>query len=281
MAFKSILTVATGPEGLVPLLRSAAAVTVAADGHLDVLALGIDAMQPAVYGFGGSFDVLRIALDHARSAAGAIAAEARAALGREDPALRWTVEPGIAAAGMLRAVVALRAQYSDLVVLPRPYGALRQPEDVAVVEAALFEGRAPVLLLPEGSGGVAGPRHVIVAWNQSPEAMAAVRRAMPLLRGAGRVTVAMIDPPSGGPEGDEPGAMLCRMLVRQGAPAEVAILPRGAARLSEALLRHVREQGGDLVVMGAYGHSRLREAVLGGATRSMLEQAHVPLLVAR
>ena len=74
--------------------------------------------------------------------------------------------------------------------------------------------------------------------------------------------------------------MLCQMLVRHGVKAEVSVLARSLPRVSDVLARHVTDVDAGLMVMGAYGHSRFREAILGGATRNMLEKATVPVLMA-
>src|SRR3990167_5049428 len=178
-------------------------------------------------------------------------------------------------------VVASRARFADLVVLPRPYGPGQGAEAEAVVEAALFEGKAPVLVLPEkGLGENTLPKRIIVAWNQSSEAMVATRQALPLLKGADKVNITVIDPPTQGEERSDPGGMLCQMLVRHGVHAEVSVLARTRPRFSDVLARHIWDQNADMLVMGAYGHSRFREAILGGATRNMLEKAEVPVLMA-
>ena len=110
--------------------------------------------------------------------------------------------------------------------------------------------------------------------------MTAVRRALPFLKAAEMVDITVVDPPSHGPERSDPGGLLCQMLVRHGVRAEVSVLAKTLPRVSDVLARHVRDRDADLLVMGAYGHSRFREAILGGATRNMLEQAEVPVLMA-
>jgi len=280
MAFKSILTVATGPEGLAPVLRAASRLALAEDGHLDVLAIGVDAMQPALYGYGDSVAVMQIGLDNAREAAAATEAAAKALLMQEDAALRWSVESGAAQYGTLRGLAAQRARFSDLVVLARPYGTIHPQEAEAVLDAALFDAQAPVLILPPGFSRDQPYSRIVVAWNQSREAMAAVRRALPFLKAAGQVNVVVIDPPAHGAERSDPGGMLCQMLVRHGVHAEVSVLAKTEPRVADVLSRHIRDQAADLLVMGAYGHSRLREAILGGATRHMLESATLPMLLA-
>jgi nucleotide-binding universal stress UspA family protein len=179
-------------------------------------------------------------------------------------------------------LVAQRARFADLVVLPRPYGEGKGAESEAVIEAAMFEGKAPVLVLPEkGLGEHVVPKRIVVAWNQSAEAMTATRMALPFLKSADAVDITVIDPPPHGAERSDPGGLLCQMLVRHGVHAEVSVLARSLPRVSDVLARHVLDENADMLVMGAYGHSRFREAILGGATRNMLEQATVPVLMAR
>ncbi len=162
-----------------------------------------------------------------------------------------------------------------------PYGKGRGPEAEAVVESALFDGQAPVLVLPDDpalSQSFGG--RVVIAWDQSREALAAVRKAMPFLLNAEIVNIVIVDPSAHGAERSDPGGALCQMLVRHGVRAEVSVLARTLPRISDVIGRHVRDQNADLLVMGAYGHSRFREAILGGATRDMLELAEVPVLMA-
>ncbi|MFN6979312.1 MAG: universal stress protein, partial [Gemmobacter sp.] len=122
---------------------------------------------------------------------------------------------------------------------------------------------------------------VVVGWNQGAEALAAVRQALPLLIGAGMVNIAVIDPPAHGPERSDPGGQLSAWLSRHGVRTEVSVLARTMPRTSDVLARHVRDQAADMLVMGAYGHSRFRQAILGGTTRNTLEQAQVPVFLAR
>jgi nucleotide-binding universal stress UspA family protein len=125
------------------------------------------------------------------------------------------------------------------------------------------------------------PERVVIAWNESAEAMRAVRAALPLMAQARSVTVVVIDPPQHAPNRSDPGGALSQFLSRHGLRVEIEVLSRTLPRISDVLLRHVAESGADLVIMGAYGHSRFREAILGGATRAMLEQQQVAVLMAR
>jgi nucleotide-binding universal stress UspA family protein len=281
MAYKSILTVLTNPDTVELAITSAARLALAQDAHLDVLVLGVDRTQVGYSYIGTGAVLMQVSLDRAEADARSLETAAKKALGEQFPELRFAVEAVVTQLGALSDLVASRARFADLVVLPRPYGAGQGAESEAVVEAALFDGKAPVLVLPEkGLGEHTLPKRIVVAWNQSAEAMVATRQALPLLKGADKVNITVIDPPSQGEERSDPGGMLCQMLVRHGVHAEVSVLARSLPRISDVLARHVWDQNADMLVMGAYGHSRFREAILGGATRNMLEKAEVPVLMA-
>lgn len=281
MAYKSILTILTNPAEAELAISSAARLARSQDAHLDVLVLGVDRTQVGYAYIGSGAVLMQVGLDRAESEARALEAAAKAALAEEGSDLRYAVEAVITQLGALNDLIASRARFADLVVLPRPYNTGAGPEAEAVIEAALFEGKAPVVVLPaKGLGENTLPKRVVVAWNQSAEAMTATRQALPFLKGADMVNITVIDPPTQGEERSDPGGMLCQMLVRHGVHAEVSVLAKTQPRISDVLARHVFDQNADMLVMGAYGHSRFREAILGGATRNMLEKAEVPVLMA-
>lgn len=280
MTYKSLLTVVTSPHGLLPAVSAAGQIAIRSDAHLDALVLGVDRTQIGYSYVGSGAVLIAAAMDRAEEEARAAEKALNAALGAQPQGLRVAVDTAVTQLGALTDVVASRARYADLVVLPQPYGETRGVEDEAVIEAALFEGMAPVLVVPEKGMPSTEPRRVVLAWNQSREALVAARRSMPFLRSAESVSILVIDPPPHGPERSDPGGLLCQMLVRHGVNAEVTVLARTLPRVSDVLVRHLRENSADLLVMGAYGHSRFREAILGGATRDMLEHAEVPVFLA-
>ncbi|HWL56052.1 MAG TPA: universal stress protein [Paracoccus sp. (in: a-proteobacteria)] len=277
MGYKSILTVLTD-EGQHQQLDSAIAMTRREEGHLDVFCLGVDHTQSGYYYAGASAYVFQESIDKAIAAAGELEEKIRKRLSAED--IRWSVDSAVAQVGGLSTLVGMRARYSDLVVLSRPYCEGATQDAQAITEAALFEGSAPVLIVPDRLTEPFGKK-ILIAWNQSSESLVAVRRALPLLQAAESVEITVVDPSPHGPERSEPGAALCQMLTRQGVKAEIAVLARTMPLISDILSRRATEIGADMIVMGAYGHSRFREAILGGATRSMLEKAKVPVLMAR
>ncbi len=170
--------------------------------------------------------------------------------------------------------VARRGRLFDLIVLDRPDA---EAAGIAsgVFEVALFDTRRPVLVVPPAPAEAPG-RKVAVAWNGSAEAAAAVGGALPFLMQAEEVTVVAIgdDGDAAGPEG------LVRYLACHGVRAAVRHVAPGSAAAGVQILEAAEALGADLLIMGAYGHSRLRELVLGGATRDILGSATRPVLMA-
>lgn len=278
MAFKSILTIITDAESSGAQIDAAVALARREDAHLDVLCIGVDLTQTGYYYAGATAILTQEAYNQAKEEAARAEGAVRDRLHAED--IRWGVDSAVAQVGALGGPVAMLARFSDLVIMSKPYGPKGGQAAEAIVEAALFEGRAPVLILPEGYSGADYGKRVALAWNQSDQALFATRAALPVLKAATMVDITIIDPPTHGPERSDPGGMLSQLLSRHGVHAEVSVLAKTLPKTSEVLARHVRDINADLVVMGAYGHSRFREAILGGTTRNMLEHAEVPVLMA-
>ena len=105
--------------------------------------------------------------------------------------------------------------------------------------------------------------------------------ALPYLRAAKQVVVACFDPVSTvESDGADPGTDVAAWLSHHGCKVTVSQFPTGGREVAQCILDRAREQGADLVVMGAYGHSRMIEAILGGTTRTMIEQTDMPVLMA-
>lgn len=278
MGYKSILTIVTDPQLSTAQMDAAIALARREDAHLDILCLGIDRTQTGYYYAGATAVIHQETFEFARTEAAETEAAVRARLAAED--IRWAVETVVTQIATLTEPVAVQARFSDLVVLPKPYGGKDNHDLEAVLEAALFDGRSPVLVLPATGLEPAPPSRVAIAWNQTDEALIAIRAALPILKAASLVNITIIDPPSHGPERSDPGGLLSQFLSRHGVKAEVSVLARTMPRVSEVLCRHARDIDADLIVMGGYGHSRFREAILGGATRDMLEISEVPVFMA-
>lgn len=277
MAFKSILTITTDADQTARQLDVAVDLARREDAHLDVLCIGVDQTQTGYYYAGATAILTQEAYNQAKEDVADAEKAVRERLGSED--IRWAVDTAVAQVGALSGPVAMLARFSDLVVLGKPYGEGRGYANEAIVEAALFEGGAPVLVLPGAARDASFGKRVVVAWNQSNESLRAARAALPILKAAAAVNIAIIDPPAHGPERSDPGGMLSQLLVRHGVHAEVSVLAKTLPKTSEVLSRHARDLNADLIVMGAYGHSRFREAILGGTTRNMLEMTDLPVLM--
>jgi nucleotide-binding universal stress UspA family protein len=183
------------------------------------------------------------------------------------------------AEGDLVGTVRLHARYADLTIVGQGVDLQDVSGELAFLpeELALGVGR-PVLVVPRyGAFETVGQR-VLIAWNGSREATRAVNDAIPILKMATKVTVLSIDP-EGEPERRVPGADLALHLARHGIAAEAASTQALDIAVGDVLLSRAADLGVDLIVMGAYGHSRLREMMLGGATRHLLQHMTVPVLM--
>jgi nucleotide-binding universal stress UspA family protein len=179
------------------------------------------------------------------------------------------------AVGLPASYVTRRSQAVDLVILGQrtpdhPTG-LDAPEEVV-----LACGR-PVLIVPYAGHIERIGETALVAWNGSREAARAAQDALPLLSASASVTVLLINPEE---EADIDAAdNLVVHLARHGLNAKKLVAREDILAVSDALLAQVSALGADLLVMGAYGHSRLREMILGGVTRDVLRNMNVPVLM--
>lgn len=278
MTPKTILTVLESETGLATALPAALTLAAHHEAHLRVLCLGIDQTQAGLYMAGAASMITQETLSFARNEA--LALEARAQEMLSGAGLAYDLETALVQSAALGTVVARAARFADLVVQSLPYGEGLHPDAPAIVEAAMFAGRAPVIVLPAGKLPTLPPRRVVIAWNESTESLTAARRALPYLKAADLVDILIIDPDRHMAGLAEPGHDLALMLTRHGVRAQVSVIAQTTPRISDQIHRYLVEQGGDLLVMGAYGHSRLREAILGGATRNLLAEAHLPVLMA-
>lgn len=278
MDYKSLVTSFRTAELDTDHLNAAIDFAARNEAHLRVLVTGIEQVLPDTFYGGASTAMLQSTINQALDAAAASEKEVTPMLERSG--IAFDVASVVAQVGALGSIVSRFVSLSDMVVLPKPYGEARTSEDVALTEAALFSTRTPVLVLPEGLQTIPDPKTVVVAWDMSTEALTAVRASLSILKRADKVNIMIIDPPDHGSHQSDPGVPLAELLARHGCDVEVSILSKTMPRISDVLQRHVSDTGADMVVMGAYGHSRFREAILGGTTRNMLEQARVPVLMA-
>jgi nucleotide-binding universal stress UspA family protein len=145
----------------------------------------------------------------------------------------------------------------------------------------LFNSGRPVIVVPEAASVASAPRRVLIAWRASPEATRAVHEAMPILLRAEQVRLLVVDDGHlRNEDGQDPGADIARHLARHSVNVEVKVVPAGGRSTSDVILSEARYLGAELIVMGGYGHSRLREWIFGGATRDILHESAIPMFIA-
>ena len=151
--------------------------------------------------------------------------------------------------------------------------------DDSLINVTLFDSGRPVIIVPFIQKQPAKFGHILVAWDGSAVAARALNDALPLLRRAGKVELVRITP-EGTPPEELPGYNISRHLARHGINAELRMLP-AASDVSSALLSYAADSGADLLVMGGYGHSRMRQFFFGGTTRDILKSMTLPIFMAR
>ncbi|MCT9000511.1 universal stress protein [Chelativorans intermedius] len=177
-------------------------------------------------------------------------------------------------------MVGRRGRYAD-VTLIGPEMAADDELKTMVLKGSLYISQIPVLLTPQAAGATLTPKRILLAWDGRSEATRAMREALDLLAAAEEVHVTMVDPRAAEDGLDiEPGADVAAYLARHGAKVVVDRLPSGGRPVAQTLRRHAVDMAADMIVMGAYSHSRLRERIFGGVTRSMIEETDLPVFMA-
>jgi nucleotide-binding universal stress UspA family protein len=167
---------------------------------------------------------------------------------------------------------------TDLVVIGQDNPDQREPLREVLTEAVMFQASVPTLLVPHAGSGQFKADHAVIAWNGGSTAARAMRAALPLLQLATKVTVVVVEDSKR--RADMAGADAATYLARHGFDVTVRTIPRQPTGIGQTLIGFVEEIGGDWLVMGAYGHSRIREFILGGTTASILKAMTVPVLMA-
>lgn len=278
MSYKTVLVHVDQGKDAGARIDLAAQIALAEGGHLIGAAMtGLSTYAFVATGLSPSAPPLQVPFDLLREEAGRAldGFEARmAALGVDSYERRLVDEE--AGLGM-----SMQARYCDLVVLSQsdrdnPAPGLRAD----FPEYVLLNGGRPVLIVPANTTVGAIGRKILVAWNGSIEATRAIASALGMLRRASQVDVVVLNPEiEGDLHGEVPGADIALYLARHNIRVDTRSLS-GVADVGEALLSLAADAGSDLLVMGGYGRSRLREILLGGATRTVLASARLPVWMA-
>lgn len=286
--FRFILVPATGMETDAPVFRAALGVARFQAAHLAFLHVKVDArrlmlaaVSPDVGGLAGVAEAMEslereAAAGHDRAKAAVDAFRTQQAIPLSEtpldtaPSAEWRAETGDAAHWM-----AVHGRVADLLVVGRPLEGAAVPMDV--MDAAVMETGRPVLIVPARPPEQIG-QTVAIAWKDTAEAASAVAAAMPFIATAQHVVILSID------EDTRTDLVACERLrgalVWHNRSTTVRCLPAADDGPADTLLRLTGNLGADLLVMGGYSHSRMREVVFGGFTRRVLRAADLPVLMA-
>jgi nucleotide-binding universal stress UspA family protein len=266
---KNLLLYANDDPGLESRLQVAFDLARAFEGHLAcVQATPFDAFLMGDP-FGGIYAIPTI-IKRVDEATAANRAKVEERMQREGVSWDWMHQDGAPAQVLID-----RSRLGDLIVLSLPNE--RSTEPLGIVGDVVINSATPLFAVPDGGRGSDCGGPALVAWNGSPEASHALRAAVPLLRLAGRVTIVTATEKVS----EYPATQAAEYLARHGIEPRLEELPLGGRTVSQTLLNAARAMQAAYVVMGAYGHSRLRETVLGGATREMLHSREFPLFLMR
>jgi len=181
--------------------------------------------------------------------------------------------------GDTASTVVRTARYADLVLLAGGAG-IDSADRTGVADRVVLESGRPILVIPAAETGSAIGLRVVIAWNESKEAARAAHDALPLLRRADWVKIVSVSPgTSGEARGDIPAAEFRRHLSRHGVRAEAHAITGNSANPGKRLLAWAAEERSNLLILGAYGHSRWTELVLGGVTAHVLRNTSMPVLL--
>ena len=173
-------------------------------------------------------------------------------------------------------MVANFGRVSDLIVIAQPRGEAERPS-LMTLHAALFETGKPVLLAPSTAPEQIGKK-VVISWNGTAEAARAIEGALPLLRIAEKVVIVSVETEN--TRNRVTGAELASQLNWHGVQSELKAVSPSARSVGEAVVTECENENADLLVMGAYTHSRLIQIILGGVTRHVIAETKIPVLMA-
>jgi nucleotide-binding universal stress UspA family protein len=258
-----------------PACRYAISLAEAFNAHVTGVAFAYDPpWPPAITDLGGA-DILRSLLDRNREEARSTVAKFEAAAKRSQLSCQALV-PESSLPGATDAFANLARAY-DLAVLKQSSG----DEDVTsqqMIEATLFNSGRPILIVPYIQKAGFSVKRVLVCWDGSRAAARASGDSLPLIAKANNVQVLTVVTGKFD-ENDVSGADISEHLARYKLRTELSRLPAPDIDVTSAILSHAADVNADLIVMGGYGHSRLRDFVLGGATRGILQSMTAPILM--
>lgn len=270
---KSILLHIDHDPALKARLQVALDLARACNGHITCLqAVSYDVFMPG--DFYGS--AVAAALPLIRENADNLRAKIERELEQEGVSYDWRFEYGVAGQRLIEA-----SPLADIVIMGPAEAGMDTSGPSALVGDVVTRAPVPVLVVPQGMNSFDVGAPMLVAWNGSAESAHALRAAVPLLACSVKVTLACVVEEAGEDKRiDLPSTEGAKYLARHGISCEIVEIPRGEAKIADMLFSAAQMRECSLLVMGAYGHARLAELVLGGVTRHMLSEPQMPVLLA-
>ncbi len=279
--YKTILTVFRSPEDAERLCQLASSLAGIWQSHV----VGFHARPGVSINVGLRGEALRLWLDAKRKSIEEQDADTRAIFERyaSSPGQSWEWRQVEAAAMPSGDIAQDLARCSDLVLISRLESGSSLTDPDMTLEQLMFGSGRPVIVMPANYPGQQTGQRIVIAWNGTHEATRAAFDSLPLLLNVPSDNIRLVCPPA--PDKASPqlplGADLAEALARHGVEPEVRALPGRHADAGAEILAQCEEFGADLLVMGAYGHSRLREYVFGGTTETILNDSRIPVLISR
>ncbi len=269
---KSILLHIDHGPAMTARLRVALDMARATNGHITCLqAVSYEIFAPGdMYG-----SAMAAAMPVIRENAENLRAQIEKELENEGVPWDWRFEYGIAPQRLLEA-----SPLADIVILGPAENGTDGRRPSSLVGEVVLNAPVPVLVVPADARSFDVGAPMLVAWNGSAESAHALRAALPLLACSCRVTLASVIEASDGERFDIPSTEGAKYLSRHGIECEMVQLPRDETPIADTLFAAAQMRECSLMVMGAYGRSRLAELLLGGVTRQMLSDPKMPILLA-
>lgn len=275
MPIKDILTI-VDIQGSQPAAKYAIDLASRHDAHITGLALAFEPLAPAFAATPMPIDYIQDAQEQAIAAAKE-SQKVFEELARVAAVKYESRRADLLTGGPLE-VILRHCRTTDLVAIGQANPEQHEPMRDLLIETILFESGVPALIVPYIGAPENGPKNVLVGWDGSPTASRAVHAALPMLAEADKITVLVVGKQSG--FAGQPGADIATYLARHDLDVTINVVSNTQIGVADTLLNTVSENGHDLVVMGGYGHSRMREFLFGGASREILSAMTVPVLMA-
>ena len=276
MAYKTIVTYLNSSTSTEPMTALACSIAQSQQAHL----IGLAPTGLATAGVDMMHGASAVILAEQQAQLEAAANQAVAEFDNQCKAAGLDARESLVVPDSATNTLTIHSRYCDLIIAQQPDVNTARTGDRAIIENIILSAGKPVLMVPWCGAEPKAPEHALIAWDGSREGARAINDALPLLTNTRKVTVLTINPKKApvGYHGSLPIADLTVYLSRHGINATTKSIT-SEIDTGNSILSYCADCGADFCIMGAYGHSRFRELILGGATRTVLDSMTVPVLM--